>query len=71
MQLGKLTLGEIGQLAPGVQKRYDLRDAVFLAELNFDLLLARRNAAKSFKPLPAFPGHPPRHRDAGAGSDVA
>jgi phenylalanyl-tRNA synthetase beta chain len=32
-----------------------LRDAVFLAELNLDLLLARRNTSKSFKPLPAFP----------------
>jgi phenylalanyl-tRNA synthetase beta chain len=55
VQLGKLGLGEIGQLAPGVQKLYDLRDPVFLAELNFDLLLARRNPAKSFKPLPAYP----------------
>ncbi len=56
VQLGKLALGEIGQLAPGVQKIYDLHDAVFLAELNFDLLLARRNSAKSFKPLlPAYP----------------
>jgi phenylalanyl-tRNA synthetase beta chain len=28
---------------------------VLLAELNFDLLLARRNTAKTFRPLPAFP----------------
>jgi len=28
---------------------------VLLAELNLDLLLTRRSAAKSFKPLPAFP----------------
>ena len=52
---GKLTLGEFGQLLPTLAKRYDLRDAVLLAELNFDALLARRNRAKSFKPLPAFP----------------
>jgi phenylalanyl-tRNA synthetase beta chain len=32
-----------------------LRDAVFLAELNLDLMLARRNTAKSFKALPAYP----------------
>jgi phenylalanyl-tRNA synthetase beta chain len=32
-----------------------LRDAVFLAELNLDLLLARRNPSKSFKSLPSFP----------------
>jgi len=34
---------------------YFLRDPVFLSELNLDLLLARRNTDKSFKPLPAFP----------------
>jgi phenylalanyl-tRNA synthetase beta chain len=52
---GKLQLGEFGQLLPTLAKKYDLRDAVFLAELNLDLLLARRNPAKSFKPLPQFP----------------
>jgi phenylalanyl-tRNA synthetase beta chain len=55
VQLGRQTLGEMGQLAPALARRYDLRDAVLLAELNLDLLLARRNPAKSFKPLPAFP----------------
>jgi len=40
---------------PALAKKYDLRDAVLLAELNLDLLLARRNPAKSFKPLPQFP----------------
>jgi phenylalanyl-tRNA synthetase beta chain len=52
---GKLPLGETGQLSPALAKTYDLRDAVFLAELNLDQLLARRNPAKSFKPLPQFP----------------
>ena len=52
---GKLPLGEMGQLSPALAKKYDLRDAVFLAELNLDQLLARRNQAKSFKPLPQFP----------------
>jgi phenylalanyl-tRNA synthetase beta chain len=55
IHLGKSPLGELGQLHPSLAKSYDLRDAVLLAELNLDLLLARRNAAKSFKPLPAFP----------------
>ena len=52
---GKLPLGELGQLTPTLAKRHDLRDAVFLAELSLDQLLARRNPVKSFKPLPAFP----------------
>jgi len=52
---GKLPLGEMGQLLPTLAKKYDLRDAVLLAELNLDQLLARRNPAKSFKSLPQFP----------------
>lgn len=55
VQLGKQQIGELGQLLPVLAKKYDLRDAVFLAELNLDLLLARRNPAKSFKSLPQFP----------------
>ncbi len=51
----KLPLGEIGQLLPVIARRYDLRDAVLLAELNLDTLLQRRNAARSFKALPTFP----------------
>jgi phenylalanyl-tRNA synthetase beta chain len=53
--LGKLTLGEIGQLSPAHAKLHDLRDAVLLAELDFDELLSRRTPGKSFKPLPQFP----------------
>jgi phenylalanyl-tRNA synthetase beta chain len=52
---GKLLLGEMGQLSPALAKRYDLRDAVFLAELSLDQLLARRNPSKSLKALPQFP----------------
>ncbi len=52
---GKLPLGELGQLLPPLAKKYDLRDGVFLAELSLDTLLSRRNAARSFKPLPQFP----------------
>lgn len=55
VQLGKLPLGELGQLMPTLAKRYDLRDAVYLAELNLDQLLARRSTVKSFKPLASFP----------------
>lgn len=51
----KLFLGTFGQLLPTLAKKYDLRDTVFLAELNLEQLLARRNPAKSFKPLPQFP----------------
>jgi phenylalanyl-tRNA synthetase beta chain len=52
---GKVLLGEAGQLSPLLAKQYDARDAVLLAELNFDALLARRSKVRSFKPLPQFP----------------
>ncbi len=55
ISLGKNQIGEFGQLLPALAKKYDLRDAALLAELNLDLVLARRNPAKSFKPLPLFP----------------
>ncbi|PWU14002.1 MAG: phenylalanine--tRNA ligase subunit beta, partial [Verrucomicrobia bacterium] len=55
IQLGRFQLGEMGQLLPTLARRYDLRDAVLLAELNLDTILARRNKAKSFRPLPEFP----------------
>ena len=45
----------MGLLLPALAKRFDLRDAVLLAELSLDQLLARRNPSKSFKPLPSFP----------------
>lgn len=55
VHLGKFVLGELGQLLPALAKHYDLRDAVLLAEINLDHLLARRNTSKSFKQLAAFP----------------
>ena len=55
VHLGKLTLGEFGQVSPILARRYDLRDPVLVAELNLDALLARRNTTKSLKALPQFP----------------
>jgi len=55
VHLGRFQLGEFGLLLPSLARQHDLRDAVLLAELNLDLLLARRNPNKSFRPLPAFP----------------
>ena len=52
---GRVPLGELGQLPPALAKKYDLRDPVYLAELDLGQLLGRRNAGKSFKPLPQFP----------------
>jgi phenylalanyl-tRNA synthetase beta chain len=55
IQLGKQMLGELGRLSPALAKKMDLRDPVLLAELNLDLLLARRSGVRAFKALPQFP----------------
>lgn len=52
---GKVPLGEFGQLQPALARKNDLRDAVLVAELDLDQLLARRNDGKSYKPLPEHP----------------
>jgi phenylalanyl-tRNA synthetase beta chain len=51
----KIALGQFGQLTPTLARRYDLRAPVFLAELDLDQIMARRNTARQFKPLPQFP----------------
>jgi phenylalanyl-tRNA synthetase beta chain len=53
--VGKHKAGELGQLNPITARKYDLRDAVLIAEFALDFLLSRRNPAKSFEPLAAFP----------------
>jgi phenylalanyl-tRNA synthetase beta chain len=55
VSLGRQPLGELGQMLPSLARRYDLRDPVFLAEFNLDLLLARRQPGRTFKPLPVHP----------------
>lgn len=52
---GRVALGEMGQLSPVRARQYDLRDTVWLAELDLEQLLARRNVARSLKPLPQYP----------------
>ena len=49
------TLGVFGQLHPHVAENYSAGCALFAAEIDFDLLFDRRNAAKEYKPLPKFP----------------
>src|SRR5712675_327358 len=51
VHLGKQVVGELGQLLPALARRYDLRDAVWMAELNLDFVLSRRKREKSFQPL--------------------
>lgn len=55
LKMGKDVIGQMGQLLPPLGKQYEARDAVYLAELDLDILLQRRTTNKSFKSLPQFP----------------
>ena len=55
LKMGKNVIGQLGQLLPALGKQYEVRDAVFLAELDLDTLLQRRTTNKSFKALAQFP----------------
>ena len=55
LRTGKQIIGQMGQLLPDLGKRYEAREAVYLAEINLDVLLQRRTTNKSFKSLPQFP----------------
>lgn len=50
-----LTFGCIGQMQPVLARQYDLRDPVFLAELNLDLLVGQRSRQRQYASIPAFP----------------
>jgi len=53
--LGKNVLGTIGQLMPLTARAYDIRESVFMAELDIERLVAMRVPSRSFKAIPAFP----------------
>lgn len=53
---GKIPLGRFGQVHPKLARTYDLRDPVYLAELDLDVLISKRNTTRIFKQLPQFPG---------------
>ena len=53
--LGKNVLGQMGQLMPLIARDYDIKNSVFMAELDLDRLIAMRVQSRSFKSLPAYP----------------
>jgi phenylalanyl-tRNA synthetase beta chain len=52
---GGKVLGEIGVLQEKLGKEFDLRDAVALAELDLDEVLAAARWTKAYRPLPQYP----------------
>ncbi len=56
IKLGNKPIGSLGQLAPLLARRHDLKHPVFFAEFDLGQALKRRTTKRSFKALPAFPG---------------
>ncbi|MBI1870120.1 MAG: phenylalanine--tRNA ligase subunit beta [Chlamydiae bacterium] len=54
------SLGFLGEVHPDLTGNFDLREKVFLAEFNFEILLENLNLGKKFQELPRYPSI---HRD--------
>jgi phenylalanyl-tRNA synthetase beta chain len=54
-KLGVSVTAEIKQISPAQAKKLDLRDAVYVAETELDLLLAVEEGERTFRELPKFP----------------
>jgi phenylalanyl-tRNA synthetase beta chain len=48
-------IGAVGQVHPEVEKAFDLKRKLFIFELDFDRLYARKRPHPMYKPLPKFP----------------
>jgi phenylalanyl-tRNA synthetase beta chain len=56
--LGEEMIGYAGQIREDLAKVFDIKQAVYMAALNFDLLLKNRRLEKIYEPLPRFPAAP-------------
>ena len=52
---GNHVLGTIGELHPDVMEVYGIKDKVYIAELDFELLTTLTNLERKYKALPKFP----------------
>ena len=55
ISLGSETVGHVGQLHPQVAAQYKFKQPVFIAELNFGILLQAGAREARYQPLPKFP----------------
>ncbi|MCB2201387.1 phenylalanine--tRNA ligase subunit beta [bacterium] len=58
VMVGDAGVGEIGLLAADVARKFDIKQQVFLAELDLSVLLANSHGKAAFTPLPTFPAAP-------------
>jgi len=52
---GSYTLGTFGELHPDVLENYDIKRRVYVAEIDFELMIAFARSSKTYSPLPKYP----------------
>jgi phenylalanyl-tRNA synthetase beta chain len=50
-----ICLGTIGEIHPVVAKRFDIKDKVYIAELNVETILSLQNTERKYSEIPKFP----------------
>jgi phenylalanyl-tRNA synthetase beta chain len=53
--VGGVRVGVFGELHPSAQEAWDLPNRTYVAELNFEPLVAAARAQKAYRPVPRFP----------------
>ncbi|MBQ9097260.1 MAG: phenylalanine--tRNA ligase subunit beta [Clostridia bacterium] len=53
--IGGEVLGLVGEIHPEVAKNYDFTERAYVAELDFETILANINTEKTYKEMPKFP----------------
>lgn len=52
---GNNVLGVIGEIHPKVLENYDIKERLYIAELDFEIIAFLTNLEKKYKPLPKYP----------------
>jgi phenylalanyl-tRNA synthetase beta chain len=50
------SVGYVGRLNPDIASRYKFRQAIYIAEINLEAILAMASSGINYRPLPKFPG---------------
>lgn len=55
IKIGTDILGVLGEVKPDIAKRFDIKEKVYLADINMEVLLKHANLKKRFAALPRYP----------------
>ncbi|MCS7286790.1 MAG: phenylalanine--tRNA ligase subunit beta [Anaerolineae bacterium] len=55
LKIGEETIGILGKLNPDITEAFEVKEEVFMAELNFEALASRASSFREFKPISRYP----------------